>query len=194
MSDVQRPTVLTVLGVLAIIGGVLSAIVGVLALLGSFILFKVSMGAGLLVLLGAAIAIASGVVGLMAGVKIMGNKPKGVYFLKIYAYIGIAGTILSTIGSVVAVGSQAFSVGGLIKNMIARQATPPMKLIIQGEPRLGLQEGSPLSDSKAATKLTVPYMVKKNMVTTMATVFRSPRNTAAKARKRETMRAGSRSG
>lgn len=117
MADVQRPTLLTVLGVLAIIGGVLSIIGGIFFLLAAFGAFTVSVIWGLLALIVAIATLGGGVIGLMAGVKIMGNKPKGVNMLKLYTYIGIGSTIL---WAIIASGAlkQPFSFGGLIKDLI----------------------------------------------------------------------------
>ncbi len=117
MADVERPTILTVLGVLAIIGGVLSIIGGLFFLIAAFGAFKLSALWGLLSLLVAVLTLAGGVIGLMAGIKIMGNKPKGVNMLKLYTYIGIGSSILWQIIASAAL-SQPFSFGGLIKNLI----------------------------------------------------------------------------
>ncbi len=117
MADVARPTVLTVLGVLAIIGGVLSIIGGIVFLIAAFGAFKLSVLWGLVALIVAVLTAAGGVLGLMAGLKIMGNKPKGVSMLKLYTYIGIASSVLWQIISSAAF-NQAFSFGGFIKNLI----------------------------------------------------------------------------
>jgi hypothetical protein len=117
MSDVERPTILTVLGVLAIIGGVLSIIGGIFFLLAAFGAFKISVVWGLLALVVAALTMGAGVVGLLAGIKIMGNKPKGVSMLKLYTYIGIASSILWQIIATAAL-KQPFEIGGLVKNLI----------------------------------------------------------------------------
>ncbi len=117
MSDVQRPTLLTILGVLAIIGGVLSIIGGIVFLIAAFGAFTLSVIWGLLALIVAALTLGGGVIGLMAGIKIMGNKPKGVSQLKLYTYIGIGSSILWQIISAGAL-KQPFSVGDLFKNLI----------------------------------------------------------------------------
>lgn len=117
MADVERPTLLTVLGVLAIIGGVLSIIGGLFFLIAAFGAFKLSVLWGLIALIVAVLTLAGGVIGLMAGIKIMGNKAKGVSMLKLYTYIGIASSVLWQIIATAAL-NQPFAVGGFIKNLI----------------------------------------------------------------------------
>lgn len=62
MADVQRPTLLTVLGILSIIGGVLSIIAAIFLIIVVAAVFKMGVGSGILVLLAGLIAAASGVV------------------------------------------------------------------------------------------------------------------------------------
>ena len=119
MADVERPTVLTVLAVLVLIGAAwscIAALIGIPVTIGFFALGGVV--AGLFLLLWTVSAIASAIVGIMGGVKIFGNKPKGVNFLRLYAYIGCAAAVLNQIGAVAMAGSSGFSVGGLIGGLI----------------------------------------------------------------------------
>jgi hypothetical protein len=116
MGDGDRPTVLTVLAVLALIGAIFSAIFGIIGLIAAFPLMGMSVAAGLFMLLAALCALASGAVGILAGIKIFGNKPKGVYFLRLYAYIGIGWAVLTQIGTIIS--GAGFSFGGLIRSLI----------------------------------------------------------------------------
>ncbi|MBN1533954.1 MAG: hypothetical protein JXA20_14890 [Spirochaetes bacterium] len=116
MADEKRPTVLTVLAVLALIGAIFSVIFGIIGLIGSFPMMAISVGAGLFLLLAALCALASGAVGILAAVKIFGDKPKGVNFLKLYAYIGIGWAVLTQIGTIIS--GAGFSFGGLIRSLV----------------------------------------------------------------------------
>jgi len=118
MADEKRPTVLTVLAVLALIGAVFSLIGGVILLIAAFPLMALSVVAGLLSLITAIGLLAGGVVGLLAGIKIFGDKPKGVYFMRLYAYIGLGFAILGQIATVIQLGSAGFTFSGLIRAII----------------------------------------------------------------------------
>ncbi len=79
MSDVQRPTVLTVLAVLTIIWGVFGIIANIIVVAAGAI-----AGAFILILGLAGLAIA--VVSLLAGIGLLGNKKLGINMLRIYAF------------------------------------------------------------------------------------------------------------
>jgi len=103
MADVQRPTVLTILAVLAIIGGVFSAIGAVLLIIGT-IAIVISGAAGLTGILSLVIALISvgiGIVGLIAGIAVMGNKKTGVDLMKKYAMANIAYQVVFVIYTLV---------------------------------------------------------------------------------------------
>ena len=57
MSDVQRPTLLTVLAVLAIIGGVLSCILAIILLVGIGAMFASGAGKGVVYLIVAVLGV-----------------------------------------------------------------------------------------------------------------------------------------
>jgi|GEM_PF-1294808 len=112
MSEVKRPTLLTVLAVLAIIGGVFSCIGAILVLIGIAAIFATGAGSGIAILISGIISCAVGIYGLLAGIKVMGNKPKCLEMMKYFAIGSIAANILTTISYKIA--GLPISWGGLI--------------------------------------------------------------------------------
>ena len=66
-----------------------------------------------------------------------------------------------------------------MRNIATKHPIAPNRDTSQGTRRLGLNPESPTIASRQATKLRAPYVVRKKIVTQVATVSRSGRNIAA---------------
>jgi hypothetical protein len=103
MSDIQRPTVGTLLAVLAIITGVFSIIRGGL-LIFQGINQLIEGVSGVFVLIIGILSLAVGVLALVSGIKVMWDKIGGIALMQKYAIALIGYNVIWVIYSIVAGG------------------------------------------------------------------------------------------
>lgn len=103
MSDDQRPTILTLIAVLAIIIGIFSGIRGVLMIFGGINQLIAGVG-GIFDLIVGLLSAAVGVFAIISGAVVMREKTGGVDFLKKYAIAVIAYNVIWVIYTRVAGG------------------------------------------------------------------------------------------
>jgi hypothetical protein len=115
MPDVQRPSVITLLAVLAIITGVFSNIRGGLTIFSGISQIVDGVG-GVFVLIIGILSLAVGAVALVSGIKVIWNKTGGIVLLQMYAFALIGYNVIWVIYS--------FATGGKIgwMNLISELA------------------------------------------------------------------------
>jgi hypothetical protein len=103
MSDVQRPSVVTLLAVLAIITGVFSIIRGGLLIFQGINQLMDGVS-GVFVLIIGIVSLAVGVIALISGIKVMWNKTGGIALMQKYAVALLGYNVIWVIYSSVAGG------------------------------------------------------------------------------------------
>ena len=99
MSDVQRPSVITLLAVLAIITGVFSLIRGGLMIFGGISQLMAGVG-GVFVLIIGILSLAVGAMALVSGIKVIWNKTGGIALMQKYAFALIGYNVIWVVYSI----------------------------------------------------------------------------------------------
>ncbi|OHD66644.1 MAG: hypothetical protein A2176_05110 [Spirochaetes bacterium RBG_13_51_14] len=89
MSDIQKPTVLNLLAVLALITGVFSSIRGGLMIFGGISQIIGDVGGVFEIIIGVA-SLGVGVIAFISGIKVLWDRAGGIAIIKMYA-IGLIG-------------------------------------------------------------------------------------------------------
>ncbi len=103
MSPVQRPLILTLLGVLAIITGVFSIIRGGLMIYGGISQLMAGVGGIAEIIIGV-LSLAVGVVALICGIRVLLDKAGSVELMQKYAIALIAYSVIWVVFSIVTGG------------------------------------------------------------------------------------------
>lgn len=103
MSDVQRPLILTLLGVLALITGVFSAIRGGLMIYGGITQLMAGVGGVAEIIIGV-LSLAVGAAALICGIMVLVDRSGGVALMQKYAIALIAYNVIWVVFSIASGG------------------------------------------------------------------------------------------